>query len=95
VKRALRTRLRISAALLALLLVAVRPCSAWESWGGDAGGSRFSPLRVITPDSVGQAMPLFVEDSLIFRSPFNEAIALAIIALVIAGLRWLRRRRIT
>ncbi|OKO86879.1 quinoprotein glucose dehydrogenase [Bradyrhizobium sp. NAS80.1] len=75
---------------------------AWESWGGDAGGSRFSALREITPDNVGnlvqafefhtgdltarppeamrrtkfEATPLFVEDSLIFCSPFNEVIAL-------------------
>lgn len=101
VRRALRTRLHMAAVLIALLLV-VRPCSAWESWGGDAGGSRFSPLRQITPDNVGQlvrafeyrtgdlparspelmrrtkfeATPLFVEDSLIFCSPFNEVIAL-------------------
>lgn len=79
-----------------------RPSAAWESWGGDAGGSRFSPLQQITPDNVGnlvrafefhtgdlaarpaavmrrtkfEATPLFVEDSLIFCSPFNEVIAL-------------------
>ena len=75
---------------------------AWEHWGGDGGGSRFSPLTQITPGNVGnlvrafefrtgdldrratevmkrtkfQATPLFVEDSLIFCSPFNEVIAL-------------------
>ena len=75
---------------------------AWEHWGGDRGGSRFSPLAQITPGNVGnlvrawefrtgdldsrapevmkrtkfQATPLFVEDSLIFCSPFNEVIAL-------------------
>ena len=74
----------------------------WEHWGGDRGGSRFSPLAQITPGNVGnlvrawefrtgdldsrapevmkrtkfQATPLFVEDSLIFCSPFNEVIAL-------------------
>lgn len=92
----------LSSAGLALLLFTVRPCSAWESWGGDVGGSRFSTLREITADNVGQlvrafeyhtgdlttrppelmrrtkfqATPLFVEDSLIFCSPFNEVIAL-------------------
>ncbi|MGY4623447.1 quinoprotein glucose dehydrogenase [Bradyrhizobium sp. USDA 4486] len=97
----LRIRLHIAGALIALLCAAP-PCSAWESWGGDAGGSRFSPLRQITPDNVGQlvrafeyhtgdlaarapevmrrtkfeATPLFVEDSLIFCTPFNEVIAL-------------------
>jgi quinoprotein glucose dehydrogenase len=75
---------------------------AWEHWGGDRGGSRFSPLTRITPVNVDslvrawefrtgdldrrapeimkrtkfQATPLFVEDSLIFCSPFNEIIAL-------------------
>jgi quinoprotein glucose dehydrogenase len=78
------------------------PAFAWEHWGGDRGGSRFSTLSQITPDNVGnlirawefrtgdldrrapaamrrtkfQATPLFVEDSLIFCSPFNEVIAL-------------------
>ncbi len=96
------SRLCYLAALIALLLLSSRPCMAWESWGGDAGGSRFSPLREITPDNVGnlvqafqfhtgdltarppeamrrtkfEATPLFVEDSLIFCSPFNEVIAL-------------------
>ncbi|WGR74079.1 MULTISPECIES: pyrroloquinoline quinone-dependent dehydrogenase [unclassified Bradyrhizobium] len=95
-------RLRYPVGLIALLLLVARPCSAWESWGGDAGGSRFSPLGQITPDNVGnlvrafefrtgdlaarppevmrrtkfEATPLFVEDSLIFCSPFNEVIAL-------------------
>jgi quinoprotein glucose dehydrogenase len=27
--------------------------SAWEHWGGDRGGSRFSPLNQITPENVG------------------------------------------
>ncbi|WP_247769738.1 pyrroloquinoline quinone-dependent dehydrogenase [Bradyrhizobium sp. 192] len=98
----MRTGLRVPIGVVALLLIAVRPSAAWESWGGDAGGSRFSPLQQITSDNVGnlvrafefrtgdlavrapevmrrtkfQATPLFVEDSLIFCSPFNEVIAL-------------------
>ena len=36
----------ISCACIAL------PASAWEHWGGDRGGSRFSPLTQITPDNV-------------------------------------------
>jgi quinoprotein glucose dehydrogenase len=28
------------------------PVIAWEHWGGDRGGTRFSPLRQITPDNV-------------------------------------------
>jgi quinoprotein glucose dehydrogenase len=32
---------------------AVPPAAAWEHWGGDRGGTRFSPLQQITPDNVG------------------------------------------
>jgi quinoprotein glucose dehydrogenase len=90
--------------LLALLFAGAtfRPALAWDYWGGDAGGSRFSSLAEITPDNVDrlvrawefrtgdldrrppaamartkfEATPLFVEDSLIFCTPFNEVIAL-------------------
>ncbi|UFW46867.1 MULTISPECIES: pyrroloquinoline quinone-dependent dehydrogenase [Bradyrhizobium] len=54
----LRTRLHIVVALIALLFAAP-PCGAWESWGSDAGGSRFAPLRQITPDNVGQLIRAF------------------------------------
>jgi quinoprotein glucose dehydrogenase len=85
---------------LALLLAA--PALAWQHWGGNPGGTRWSPLATITADNVGrlvkawqfrtgdldrrapqvmartkfEATPLFVEDSVIFCSPFNEVIAL-------------------
>ncbi|WP_375415534.1 pyrroloquinoline quinone-dependent dehydrogenase [uncultured Bradyrhizobium sp.] len=88
--------------LFALLVFAAAPALAWEHWGGDRGGTRFSPLAAITPANVGslvrawqfrtgdidlrvpqvmartkfQATPLFVEDSVILCSPFNEVIAL-------------------
>ncbi|MGH6750956.1 MAG: PQQ-binding-like beta-propeller repeat protein, partial [Bradyrhizobium sp.] len=88
--------------LFAFVVLLASPAFAWEHWGGDRGGMRFSPLTQITPDNVGnlvrawefrtgdldnrapelmkrtkfQATPLFVEDSLIFCSPFNEVIAL-------------------
>ncbi|VIO76991.1 pyrroloquinoline quinone-dependent dehydrogenase [Bradyrhizobium ivorense] len=88
--------------LLAVLLLCAEPALAWEYWGGDREGTRFSPLNQITPDNVGtlvrawdfrtgdldarapelmkrtkfEATPLFVEDSLIFCTPFNEVIAL-------------------
>jgi quinoprotein glucose dehydrogenase len=78
------------------------PAFAWEHWGGDRGGTRFSQLAMITPANVEhlvrawqfrtgdldarppeamartkfQATPLFVENSVIFCSPFNEVIAL-------------------
>jgi quinoprotein glucose dehydrogenase len=90
------------ACLLALRLLAAPPASAWEHWGGDRGGQRYSPIAQITPANVGnlirawefhtgdlesrppeamaktkfEATPLFVEDSLILCSPFNEVIAL-------------------
>ena len=88
--------------VLAVMLLTAAPALAWEHWGGDRGGARFSKLTQITPANVGnlvrawefstgdldtrlpalmartksEATPLFVEDSLIFCSPFNEVIAL-------------------
>ena len=88
--------------LLALVLLAAPSATAWEHWGGDQGGTRFSRLAQITPANVGnlvrawefhtgdlesrppaamtrtkfEATPLFVEESLILCSPFNEVIAL-------------------
>src|SRR5579871_853083 len=85
-----------------LLIAASATASAWEYWGGDQGGTRFSGLDQITPQNAGklvqawayrtgdlqsrppeamkrtkfEATPLFVEDSLILCSPFNEVIAL-------------------
>lgn len=43
----------IPALLLATTLLATVPARGWEHWGGDAGGTRFSPLAQITPDNVG------------------------------------------
>jgi quinoprotein glucose dehydrogenase len=94
--------MRYLAGLFAFVLFAETPALGWEHWGGDRGGTRFSPLAQITPGNVGnlvrawefrtgdldtrapalmartkfEATPLFVEDSLIFCSPFNEVIAL-------------------
>jgi hypothetical protein len=91
--------------LIGGLAIAARmpqPAAAWDHWGGDNGGTRYSPLRQIAPANVGalvrawqystgdlrrrdpaamartmfEATPLFVEESLIFCSPFNEVIAL-------------------
>ena len=56
-RRVVPGRLRYLIGLV--LLLAVRPCLAWESWGGDPGGSRFSPLREITSDNVGQLVRAF------------------------------------
>ncbi len=95
-----------SAAITLLCLVLAGLCGppafAWEYWGGDPGGTRFSTNAQITPGNVGQlvrawefrtgdltqrdakvmartkfeATPLFVENSLILCTPFNEVIAL-------------------
>lgn len=56
---ALRIHLRAAVASVTLLLLAVPPCFAWQSWGGDPGGSRFSPLREISPGNVGQLVRAF------------------------------------
>ncbi len=37
----------------AVLFLIATPAFAWEHWGGDRGGMRFSPLTQITPDNVG------------------------------------------
>lgn len=88
--------------LLVLCALPVGPALAWEHWGGDSGGTRFSPLDQITPANVdrlvkawefrtgelqskppaltarskSEATPLFVEDSLISCTPFNDVVAL-------------------
>jgi quinoprotein glucose dehydrogenase len=48
----LKSALRRFLALF-IAISAVAPALAWEHWGGDAGGLRFSPLAQITPDNVG------------------------------------------
>src|SRR4051812_9956063 len=96
--RAMRTLFGLP---MAAFLIAA-PASAWDHWGGDDAGTRFSPLAQMTPRNVGdlvpawqfrtgdldsraadlmkrtkfEATPLFVQDSIIFCSPFNEIIAL-------------------
>ena len=44
---------RVGGLLLAVMLLAAAPALAWEHWGGDRGGQRFSPLAQITPANVG------------------------------------------
>jgi quinoprotein glucose dehydrogenase len=101
--RGSRSRLPLLAlSCFVLAALSALPADAWEHWGGDAGGTRFSALRQITPENVGrlisawqfrtgdltlreaelmrrtkfEATPLFVENSLILCTPFNEVIAL-------------------
>ncbi|HYI27558.1 MAG TPA: hypothetical protein VD863_06870, partial [Bradyrhizobium sp.] len=50
---ALKPAFRVGGFLLAVMLSAVAPALAWEHWGGDRGGMRFSPLAQITPANVG------------------------------------------
>ena len=45
--------MRSLARLFVLFACIASPGWAWEHWGGDAGGMRFSPLTQITPDNVG------------------------------------------
>ena len=92
----------LAAAFLMFAWSTTQPALAWDYWGGDQGGTRFSKLAQITPANVGnlvrafefhtgdlsrrppaamartkfEATPLFVENSLIFCSAFNEVIAL-------------------
>src|ERR1700730_9748943 len=92
-------RIGLSALLfIAIAFLAAPPGFAWEYWGGDQGGTRFSRLAQITPANVNnlvrawefhtgdlktrpatvmasskfEATPLFVENGLVFCSPFNE-----------------------
>jgi len=46
-------------ALFAVMAFAAAPAMAWEHWGGDRGGLRFSPLTQITPANVGQLVRAF------------------------------------
>jgi len=43
--------------LIAVALFAAAPAFGWEHWGGDRGGTRFSPLAQITPANVGNLVP--------------------------------------
>src|SRR6476660_3101846 len=44
---------RIRGLLLGAMLLFATPALAWEHWGNDRGGMRFSPLTQITPANVG------------------------------------------
>ena len=45
-------RMKILLRLLSILYLAATPALGWEYWGGDSGGTRFSPLDQITPANV-------------------------------------------
>ena len=50
----MRNPFRLFTFIVAIFCIGIaHPASAWEHWGGDRGGSRFSPLNQITPDNVG------------------------------------------
>jgi quinoprotein glucose dehydrogenase len=49
----MRNPVGLFAFFIAILCIVVSPAAAWEYWGGDRGGSRFSPLAQITPGNVG------------------------------------------
>src|ERR1700759_5615486 len=45
-------RMNILLRPLSILFLAISPALGWEYWGGDSGGTRFSPLDQITPANV-------------------------------------------
>src|SRR4051795_225534 len=45
--------------LLAVMLFVAAPAMAWEHWGGDRGGLRYSPIAQITPANVGNLVRAF------------------------------------
>jgi quinoprotein glucose dehydrogenase len=50
----MRNPVRLFTFIVAIFCTGIAyPASGWEHWGGDRGGSRFSPLKQITPDNVG------------------------------------------
>jgi quinoprotein glucose dehydrogenase len=50
----MRNPVRLFTFIVAIFYTGIAyPASGWEHWGGDRGGSRFSPLNQITPDNVG------------------------------------------
>jgi quinoprotein glucose dehydrogenase len=67
--------LRVSALLCAATLLTIAPAFAWEHWGGDRGGMRFSPLAQITPANVDRLVRAWE-----FRTGDLEARALAVMA---------------
>lgn len=48
----MRNPVRLFTSFVGIFVCLSIPASAWEHWGGDRGGSRFSPLNQITPDNV-------------------------------------------
>ena len=98
-----REWVQLTILLVLALAVSCAPAAiAWEYWGGDKGGTRFSTIDQITSKNVDRLVrawefrtgdparrdakalerakfentPLFVENSLIMCTPFNEVIAL-------------------
>src|SRR5437764_7626277 len=49
----MRNLVRLLVLFASISTLAAAPASAWEHWGGDRGGMRFSPLAQITPANVG------------------------------------------
>ena len=56
---ALRRAFGMPAVLLAVTLPVAAPTFAWEHWGGDRAGTRFSRLDQITPANVGNLVRAF------------------------------------
>ena len=45
--------MRVLACLAALLALVASPAAAWDHWGGDQGGMKFSKIDQITPQNAG------------------------------------------
>jgi glucose dehydrogenase len=54
--------------LIAVALFAAAPAFGWEHWGGDRGGTRFSPLAQITPANVGNLIRAWLVRAWAFRT---------------------------
>ena len=68
----MRNPVRLFISFVAIFCVFIAlPATAWEHWGGDRGGSRFSPLNQITPDNVGNLVRAweFRTGDLVARAP--------------------------
>lgn len=62
---------RLVASVVLAMAAMISSASAWEHWGGDAGGTRFSPLSQITPGNVTRLVEAwrFHTGDLITRPP--------------------------
>jgi len=51
------------------------PVSTWDFWGGDSGGTRYSPLTQINADNVGMLKPAWTYHVGMYDGPVEKAFA--------------------